>query len=319
MLSYNKIFRKNHLFQLVEPSSIPVVISISVFLFVSNLVMLFHTASYFHTVLNQINVVLLIIVINWWFASMRVESNQLFIYTKDVESNILMGMLLFITSEIFLFVSVFWAFFNSSLCPSIFIGSVWPPIGIEAVSPWKIPFLNTMILLISGITVNSFYYSLKTLSFCPTSVFPKITQKQQDSSHHLISLSKTSSKNPVYFNLQKPFSEIKTNWIFVYRHLLVTILLGFFFLTIQVFEYIHSFFSISDGVYGSVFYMSTGLHGCHVFLGLVMLITCFIRTVLGDYDFNPKVHLSSTCTVWYWHFVDVVWLFLFIFVYIWGS
>lgn len=63
-------------------------------------------------------------------------------------------MLLFIFSEVMLFVSFFWAFFHASLNPTPQIGAVWPPKGIETISPWLIPLLNTMLLLTSGASLT---------------------------------------------------------------------------------------------------------------------------------------------------------------------
>jgi len=66
-----------------------------------------------------------------------------------------MGVILFIVSEVFAFLSVFWAFFHSSLSPSIEIGGVWPPQGVEALSAFKTglnsPYPNIFILLKRGV------------------------------------------------------------------------------------------------------------------------------------------------------------------------
>jgi cytochrome c oxidase subunit 3 len=97
----------------------------------------------------------------------------------------------------------------------------------------------------------------------------------------------------------------------------VTCWLAFVFLGLQHFEYMCSSFNISDGVYGSCFYMATGFHGFHVFIGYCFLNVCSYRIILGQ--FSRENHFSFEAAAWYWHFVDVVWLFLFVAVYWWGG
>jgi len=63
-------------------------------------------------------------------------------------------MILFIVSEVMFFVAFFWAFFWSAMAPTPEVGSVWPPRGIEVLSAWEVPFLNTRILLTSGAAVT---------------------------------------------------------------------------------------------------------------------------------------------------------------------
>lgn len=96
-----------------------------------------------------------------------------------------------------------------------------------------------------------------------------------------------------------------------------TILLAVAFTFIQLYEYRSASFSISDGIYGSTFYMSTGFHGLHVFIGTVFITVCFCRMINGH--FTTTHHVGFECAAWYWHFVDVVWLFLFVVIYWWGG
>ena len=69
-------------------------------------------------------------------------------------------MILFIVSEILFFVAFFWAFFHSSLAPSVELGAIWPPKGIEVLNQWEVPLLNTVILLSSGATVTWAHHSI---------------------------------------------------------------------------------------------------------------------------------------------------------------
>jgi len=99
--------------------------------------------------------------------------------------------------------------------------------------------------------------------------------------------------------------------------LIGTVILAIIFTALQGFEYMHAPFTISDGVYGSCFYLATGFHGFHVFIGTVFLAICTIR--LMYHHFTREHHFGFEAAAWYWHFVDVVWLFLFVTIYWWGG
>jgi cytochrome c oxidase subunit 3 len=93
----------------------------------------------------------------------------------------------------------------------------------------------------------------------------------------------------------------------------LTILLAVIFTGFQVFEYTTANFNITDGIYGSTFYMATGFHGFHVFIGTVALTVTLIRLVMNHY--STEHHFGFEAAAFYWHFVDVVWLFLYVAVY----
>ena len=99
--------------------------------------------------------------------------------------------------------------------------------------------------------------------------------------------------------------------------LTVTVLLGGYFTYLQVCEYQRAFFTISDRVYGSSFYVATGFHGLHVLIGRTFLLVCLIRSI--NDRFADTHHVGLERAAWYWHFVDVVWLFLFTFIYWWAG
>ena len=97
----------------------------------------------------------------------------------------------------------------------------------------------------------------------------------------------------------------------------LTVVLGFVFLGFQAYEYIHAEFTLNGGIYGSTFYLATGFHGFHVFVGACFLAVCLFRGLAGH--FKPDQHVGFEAAAWYWHFVDVVWLFLFVWIYWWGG
>jgi cytochrome c oxidase subunit 3 len=97
----------------------------------------------------------------------------------------------------------------------------------------------------------------------------------------------------------------------------ITVLLGVAFLCVQGYEYAHAYrdlnLKLSSGAFGSTFFMLTGFHGFHVFVGMLMLLFITLRIMKGH--FTPERHFGLEGAAWYWHFVDVVWLGLYVVVY----
>ena len=239
----------------------------------------------------------------WWRDVVR-ESLQGENTTDVIRIGLRYGMVLFILSEVMFFVAWFWAFFAGALFPDAgtaiilsdgsqmlngeglpaylqndakfhALGGEWPPNGVEPLSPWGLPLVNTIILLLSGTTVTW--------------------------AHHAVQVGDREG-----FKIG----------------MIVTVVLGVIFSFFQVIEYYEALafdlFAFNNGsIYGSSFFMATGFHGFHVFVGTIFLAVCLFRGLKGQ--FTPERHFGFECAAWYWHFVDVVWLFLFAAIYILGN
>jgi len=148
-----------HPFHLVTPSPWPILTSFVSFVFLIGVV------SYMHRYINGgytliLGLFFLIFCMGIWWRDVIRESTWQGNHTFKVQRGLRVGFALFILSEIMFFFSVFWAFFHSSLSPSIELGSVWPPIGLPILNPWHVPFLNTLVLLMSGVTITLAHHAI---------------------------------------------------------------------------------------------------------------------------------------------------------------
>ena len=265
----NRNFFQKQPFHLVSPSPWPLLVSFSLLTMAIGGVMYMHGYPYGGDLLF-IGTSLVAGGMALWFRDISTEGTMLGDHAVEVQKGLLIGMVLFIVSEVFAFVSVFWAFFHSSLSPAIEIGGIWPPQGITPLDAFAIPLLNTMLLLSSGAFITYGHHALL-----------------QGNRHSTI------------------------------LGTLICIVLAIVFTGLQYYEYSQAGFSISDSVFGSSFYASTGLHGLHVIVGTIFILVGWFRIV--NYNLTSRHHLGYEFSILYWHFVDVVWLFLFIAVYYWGG
>jgi cytochrome c oxidase subunit 3 len=260
---------QSHQFHMVEASPWPLLQSLALLTLTVSAVLYFNGVQHSEVLLG-LGFFSTLFGMILWFRDVTIEGTYLGDHTFSVQKGLTMGVGLFILTEALFFFSIFWAYFHSSLSPNVELGGHWPPAGIEAMNPFAIPLLNTVLLLSSGATVTY--------------------------AHHAL---------------------IEGNRRAALIGVGMTLLFAIVFTSMQAFEYNEAGFTMADGVYGSVFYFSTGFHGLHVIVGTLFIAVAFVRLI--NYHLTDHHHIGFESSILYWHFVDVVWLFLYISVYWWGS
>ena len=225
-----------HEYHLVDNSIWPFATGLNLFSIGTALVLVIQQYSKGIWLLYLSIVILTIILYNWWKDVVR-EASYMGFHNERVIRGIYIGIILFIISEIFLFIGLFWAYIHSALNNTTALGSLWPPIGIEKINPIELPLLNTLLLLSAGFSVTWAHHGYITKN---------VTEL-------------TSGFNP-------------SNVGFVIGILLAIIFTGF-----QYIEYLTCGFDISDSAFASCFYLATSFHGFHVIVGALFLLSAFLR------------------------------------------
>lgn len=279
--------QKNHDYHIIDPSPWPLIGSIGALImafggicymrYVNEDVMQMFGLNWANPWLFFIGLLIVLYTMFGWWADTVKESHEGH-HTRVVSLHLRYGMMMFIASEVMFFVAWFWAFFDASL----FANEVQQVARTAYTGghwpPTSIEVLDPLHLPL---------YNTIILLLSGTTV---------TWAHHAL---------------------LHNNRKGLIQGLTLTVLLGALFSGVQVYEYVHAPFAFKDSIYGATFFMATGFHGFHVFVGTIFLIVCLVRALRGD--FTPEKHFGFEAAAWYWHFVDVVWLFLFFSIYVWGS
>jgi cytochrome c oxidase subunit 3 len=232
-----------------------------------------------------------------WF-NVVIGENQAGIYNLQVDRSFRMGMMWFIFSEVMFFAAFFGALFYARQLSVPWLGgegvkifnklllwqdfeNAWPTNGPAKVGPRE----DGSFEIIPALGLPAINTAILLTSGITITI-----------AHHALKEGNRGILN-----------------IFLF----LTFALGFLFVGLQAWEYVHAYtelgLKLSTGIYGSTFFMLTGFHGLHVTLGAIMLVCIWLRTMNGH--FTPQRHFGFEAVAWYWHFVDVVWLGLYVFVY----
>jgi cytochrome c oxidase subunit 3 len=254
-----------HPYHLVDPSPWPIVGSIAAGLLAGGAILYMHGGSWVLLIIGFVAVLATMAV--WWRDVIREATFQGF-HTPVVQLGLRYGMALFIASEVMFFSAFFWAFFSSSLFP---VGGIWPPRGISPFDPWEFPFLNTLILLLSGTTVTWAHHSL-------------LEGNQRGLIQGLILT--------VFLGLC--FTAVQA---YEYAHAAF----GFRF---------ESGVPGAGGIYPSTFFMATGFHGFHVIIGTTFLAVCLWRATQGHFKPDHHFGLEAAAWYWHFVDVVWLFLFV---------
>ena len=271
----------NHDYHLVDPSIWPLTTSLSVGALLFGLVLLFHfdpNTNYEGLMATLIDVRWFIVglagagmiasVFGWWGDVIK-ESRQ-GDHKPIVQLGLRYGMLFFIASEVMFFFAFFWAYFNFGVTEE-----AWPPKGTEAFNPIDMPLYNTVILLLSGVTVTWAHEAIR----------------YGNRSDYLISLGLTVVLGVLFTGMQA-----------------VEYIEAF-----SVFGYGPDAEGVVR-TYPSVFLIATGFHGAHVIIGTTFLAVCWFRGLANNITKEKHFGFEAAAwywhfvdVVWLFLYVSIYW------------
>lgn len=260
-----KLNHQVHPFHLVTYSPWPVLASIASL--ISTIGIVLSVNGYKSRVL-VIGIILVILTMVLWFIDILTEACLMGQTTTKVSRSMTIGFILFMISEVFIFGTLFWAYFHSSISPSIELGSTWPPVGIRTVDNRELPLTNTIILLTTGATMTAAHNKF-------------ITRKYEE----------------------------------VVRYITITIILLIVFMVFQGIEYKYAGFTITDSVFGSVFYITTSMHFLHILIATIYLIVIMYR-IINSKMTNNGIGSFEYCVLAL-HCYDILWIIIYLGFYVW--
>lgn len=95
----------------------------------------------------------------------------------------------------------------------------------------------------------------------------------------------------------------------------LTALMGIIFLGGQAYEYMTLGYGLTENIFANCFYLTTGFHGLHVFIGVLLILGVVWRSRREGHYSDIK-HVGVEMAEIYWHFVDIIWIVLFVLLYI---
>nr|YP_010038643.1 cytochrome c oxidase subunit III [Eutrichosiphum pasaniae]QOY44593.1 cytochrome c oxidase subunit III [Eutrichosiphum pasaniae] len=166
------MMKYNQPYFILDLSPWPIFMSINIFnTMISNIMMLNFKFNYLLTM----NFLIIMLIATLWWRDIIRESTFQGNHNFYIMNLIKFSMILFIISEMFLFISFFWNFLHNSLAPSIELGLNWPPKNIKFFNPILIPLLNTIILLTSSFTITLTHFYLLNNKKKKTIIFMNLT------------------------------------------------------------------------------------------------------------------------------------------------